>query len=176
LKTNPNVETLGSDGIHMKWDPKDKLLDVYFGEAKMFGSVYDALDKLFDSVKKFHDNNLVEHELKLVTRHYKWADGPLKDAILKFINPQEGGDCRINHACFVGYDWEKYNEFLTGSEEIVEKFKSAYEKDTIRLRDLLKSRFDGFQYKHFRYEVFFIPFKSVQEFRDRFHEAVGISL
>lgn len=177
LKQNPNFESLGSDGIHVKWNSKDELLDVYFGEAKLYGSVYGALDELFKSVKKFHDDNMVEHELKLVTRHYKWADGPLKDAVLRFINPQEpGGDCRINHACLVGYDWEKYNEFMTIPDGIIKRFKVAYREDTVRLRSLLQSRFDNFQYKHFRYEVFFLPFKSVQEFRNRFQKAVGISL
>lgn len=175
LKTNPKKETLGSDGIHMRWNQADNILDIYFGEAKLYGSIYDALDDVFISLKNFHEDSMKDHEIKLVTSHYKWADSQLKDAVLKHINPQEpGGDCRINHACLIGYDWNEYTELLKNPRTIVEDFKTAYEADTIRLRDLLQKRFDNFQYAQFLYQVFFLPFKSVQEFRDRFSIAAGI--
>ena len=177
LKTNPKFETLGSDGIHMRWNSDDKLIDIYFGEAKLYQSIYSALDEVFESLNNFHSDDMSAHELKLVTKHYKWADSQLKGAVLNYINPQEpNGDCRFNHACLVGYDWEGYRELLANPQTVIEEFKRVYTEDTIRLRNLLQSRFDkDFQYKQFRYEVFFLPFLSVQDFRDSFFKAVGIS-
>ena len=132
--------------------------------------------EVFESLKNFHCNDLATHELKLVTRHYKWADSELKNAVLNYINPQEpNGDCRFNHACLVGYDWNKYQELIENPQTIIEEFQRTYVEDTIRLRDLLQSRFnDDFQYDQFKYEVFFLPFISVQDFRESFLKAVGI--
>ena len=31
LKTNSNDEVKGSDGIHVRWNEQDKLVDLYFG-------------------------------------------------------------------------------------------------------------------------------------------------
>ena len=45
LKTNPRFETLGSDGIHMRWNPDDNLIEVFFGEAKLYQSVYSACNE-----------------------------------------------------------------------------------------------------------------------------------
>lgn len=177
LKTNPKFETLGSDGIHMRWNPNENLIDVYFGEAKLYQTIYSALDELFVSLNNFHENDMVKHELKLVTRHYKWADSRLKDAVLNFINPQEpNGDFRINHACLVGYDWNKYIEILAQPQTAINDFINVYSQDTTRLKNLLQSRFNnGFQYNKFKYEVFFLPFVSVDEFRESFLKAVGIT-
>jgi len=174
LKTNPNVEVHGSDGIHMKWDEKDQLLDIYFGEAKLEQTVYSALNGMIDSLVKFHDNGMRSNEIELVTNHYKHADGATKKAVMRLINRQlPGGDCRINHACLIGYDWDVYKELKSvKTTEITTKFLESYSKDIPRLKGLLTRRFTDFPYPRLRFQIFFLPFPTVQEFRDAFYKAV----
>lgn len=44
LKTNSNDEVKGSDGIHIKWNEKDKIVDFYFGESKLYQKISSAMD------------------------------------------------------------------------------------------------------------------------------------
>jgi hypothetical protein len=82
LKTNPELETFGSDGIHMKWHEEHGLLDVYFGEAKLYQDIGDAATKAVTSIEGFHENDMDRFELRMVTSHFKHADGETKEAVL----------------------------------------------------------------------------------------------
>jgi hypothetical protein len=82
LKTNPEVETFGSDGIHMKWNEHDEMLDVYFGEAKLYQELGPATTSAVESIEKFHANSMEEFELRLLTRHFKHANDELKTQVL----------------------------------------------------------------------------------------------
>lgn len=174
LKTARGMEIHGSDGVHMRWDERDSCLDVYFGEAKLYAQVYGALDGVFSSINSFHDQHEGEREIQIVTSHYKWADDRTKEVVLRMIDRQDPApDCRWNHACLIGYDWDAYSE-LDGSErgEFVKGFCERYRSDHNRLLDLLSTRLGGFRFSEFHMEVFFLPFKSVQEFRDAFNIAL----
>lgn len=104
LKTNPNMEIHGSDGIHCRWHQADNILDVYFGEAKLEKSVSSALSSLFTSLEGFHRDGLRDHEIGMVTSHFKHADESLKTHLLGLIDRQSSAhNCRVNHACLVGY-------------------------------------------------------------------------
>lgn len=174
LKTNPKFESLGSDGIHMKWHDVDQCLDIYHGESKLEQSAADALDHAFASLEKFHADDIATHELGLVTSHYKWASGPLKKAVLQYVDRgKAGGDCRVNHACLIGYDWKLYKKLVQGDAAAVTvEFCRRYSERAPRLRDLLERRFKKHKLTQFRFEFFFLPFASVQEFRDAFNKAV----
>jgi len=175
LKTNPKLECHGSDGIHMKWHQSDGVLDIYFGEAKLEKIASNALQNAFESINSFHAAGLQEHECGLVTSHFKWLDDNLKTAVLNYVDRQKpGGDCRINHACLIGYDWDKYTKLSSlKPDALTAEFKKRYSADTSRLGKLLAKRFEDFEHKHLRFEVFFLPFRTVQEFRDAFNTAVS---
>ncbi|MDD4052121.1 MAG: DUF1837 domain-containing protein [candidate division Zixibacteria bacterium] len=170
LKTNPQDEIKGSDGIHMKWHEADRILDVYFGESKLEQSLSSALSHAFESVGKFHADGLLEHEVGLITSHFKWIDVPIAQQILNFVDRSTPAtDFRINHACLIGYDWRDYNTLVgTTVAELTADLTARLQADTIRLRDLINTRFDSFERKTLRVEVFFLPFRTVQEFRDAF--------
>jgi hypothetical protein len=174
LKTNPNDELKGSDGIHMCWNEKDKLVDLFFGEAKLYQDVGSAITSALKSIDTFHDNGMHQHEFSMVTKHFKYADANVKNAVaqlLEFGAPT--GDIRINHACLIGYDWKEYGSLpKMASVALTDEFRKRYLADSKNLHEHLQKRFDKFQKKHLRFEVFFIPFPSVQEFRDAFNKAL----
>ena len=170
LKTNPQLESFGSDGIHMKII--DDILNIYFGEAKLYSNIGGALDSIFESIEKFHEKGLVKHEYNMVTKNYKHLKENEQKQILDFITDRiNSQEVKINHACLVGYDWNEYQKLNTAEREsFVRKFETLYKNDTIRLTKLIQTRFDKFSKKHLHFEVFFLPFKSVQELRDKFNE------
>lgn len=174
LKTNPALEVNGSDGIHMKWNDAQQVLDIYHGESKLEKSVSRGLTNAFKSMRNFHVSKLAEHELKLVTSHYKWADSGLKDAVLRFVDrSKSGGDCRVNHACLIGYDWSLYKELVKSNvDNLEEEFRKFYAERAPKLTTLLARRFKKFKLKRIGFEFFFLPFESVEDFRAAFERAV----
>ncbi|MFA5138343.1 MAG: DUF1837 domain-containing protein [Elusimicrobiota bacterium] len=174
LKTHGKMEVHGSDGIHMKWNEADKLLDIYFGESKLEKTIYNALDHAFKSMENFHEDGMRDHEFGLVTSHFKLADEKLRKAVEGYLDRlKPGPDCRVNHALLIGFDWDEYGK-LKGEklDDIIAEFRRRYAEEASRFKDLLQARFDGFKRKTLRFEIFFLPFKSVQDFRDAFIKAL----
>jgi len=174
MKTNPNVENFGSDGIHMKWHDSDGLLDVYFGEAKLEQTVAAAVRNMLKSLEKFHRDGLLDFELSLVTTHYKHADERMKTEVLSMIDKTHpSGNCRINHACLIGYDWKEYGN-LNGIKigQLEEEFKKRYAAHLPEIVALIKKRLGQFTQPHIRFEIFLLPFRTVQEFRDAFNQVI----
>jgi hypothetical protein len=174
LKTNPNDELKGSDGIHMCWNEQDKLVDLYFGEAKLYRDVGSAITSALKSIDTFHDNDMHQHEFSMVTKHFKYADPNVKNAVTQLLElGAPTGDIRINHACLIGYDWKEYGKLpKLATAALTDEFRKRYLTDSQKLHEHLQKRFDNFQKKHLRFEVFFIPFPTVQEFRDAFNKAL----
>ena len=174
LKTNRKVESLGSDGIHMKWDESEKFLDVYFAEAKLEKTPAAAVRNAVASLQKFHSSRQYEHELRLVTGHFKHANERERQAVLRIIEGKEfGADCRIRHACLIGYDWAQYKKLPDlVVRELTTEFRRRYEADRDRLHALVEKHFANFDRKTLQFEIFFLPFTSVQEFRNAFYDAV----
>lgn len=174
LKTNPNLEVNGSDGIHMAWNAEDEIVDIYFGEAKLYQDVGAAIKRCLESIDGFHENGLLKHEFLLVTKNFKYADQRIQEAVLKLLEDgimTEG--LRVNHACLIGYSWSKYSEvFSKPAPEKLKHFIDEYTKDAVRLHSILANRLEAFVTKSVRLDVFFLPFSNVQDLRDAFNEAL----
>jgi hypothetical protein len=171
LKTNTQLEVFGSDGIHVKVDD-DNILNLYFGEAKFYNDIYGALDSAFESIEKFHEDAMYTREYNLVTTHYKHLNQEKQDQIYSYITNQINDDeVKIRHACLIGYDWGEYQKLSDVNEKqaFIDNFTSIYRTETERLTRLIQTRFDGFTRKEFAFDVFFLPFKSVQELRNAFN-------
>ncbi|OHX15972.1 hypothetical protein BI343_17140 [Chromobacterium amazonense] len=175
LKTNHKDEVKGSDGIHAHYDEIDQIIDFYFGESKLYKKASDAMDAALKSINDFHDIDMCEHEFTMTTKHFKYADEEVKKAISSLIiHGQPGPNVRINHACLIGYDFKKFASLSgNGSRELENNFLHEFSQDTPRLIELLQNKFDKFNKKHLRFEVFFIPFPSVVEFRNAFNDALN---
>ncbi len=174
LKTNRKLESNGSDGIHMSWNEEDELVDIYFGEAKLHQTYGNAIKDALKSINSFHDENLQQHEYRLATKHFKYVDETIQKEV---VNLLEGGKTnsgvRINHACLIGYDSINYKNLPnTSNKNQLKEFKKRYLKHTKKLTKSVQENFKTFEKKHLCFEVFFIPFPTVQEFRDAFNKAL----
>lgn len=175
LKTNHNDEVKGSDGIHMCWNEDDQVIDLYFGEAKLYQDIGAAMTAMLKSIDTFHVNDMCRHEFKLATKHFKYADLKVQEAVYDLLGSGvPSGAVRINHACLIGYNWEEYGKLSsTTATKLTEEFRQRYKEDSERLHKLLQERFNKFEKKHLRFEAFFLPFPTVQEFRDAFNKALN---
>jgi hypothetical protein len=174
LKTNPEVETFGSDGVHMKWNEPDNLLEIYFGEAKLHKSLTKAVSGAVESIEKFHAKNMEDFELRLVSRHYKHAGDGTKSEVLKYVERGSATDtARINHACLLGYDWNAYDDLKADAlKNMAQEFDRLYRADQQRIIELVHENFTNLTVKRLRFEVFVLPFQSVEAFRKDFLEAL----
>ncbi len=174
LKTNPALEVNGSDGIHMRWHPTDNLVDVYFGESKMYTDVGAALTSAFNSIEDFHANGMRAHEYAMVTKFFKGIDDEVKAAVADVLDTGlPGPDARINHACLIGYDWAATG--LTPGQAataVQAEYKRQFIAEAPSLHQRLQRRFNSCRRRQYGFEVFFLPFTSVQAFRNAFDAAM----
>ncbi len=98
----------------------------------------------------------------------------MKDEIVKFVDRGRSSETvRVNHACLVGYNWEAYDK-LTPSTlvKMNEELKSKYLEESAKIRSLLLNKFAPFRTKRLRFEIFLLPFSSINEFRKEFRLAL----
>ncbi|HII2628021.1 TPA: HamA C-terminal domain-containing protein [Escherichia coli] len=174
LKTNSNDEVKGSDGIHIKWNEQDSIVDFYFGEAKLYKQISSAMDSALKSIDDFHTNEMYRHEFGMATKHYKYANMEVKEAVRDlFVSGEPGPNVRINHACLIGFNWNSFKKLdHTSSVSINEQFLKELKRAMPQWVALLDGKFNDFNRKYLRFDVFFIPFPSVVEFRNEFNKAL----
>lgn len=174
LKTNRKLEANGSDGIHARWNEVDEVVDFYFGESKLYKKIDDAIASALKSIESFHVDEVYKHEFTMITKHFKYADAEVQAAVIEHISLGEPGPgARVNHACLIGYDWDAYdNKNNKNSRELAEEFRTKLSSATSAIAVKLDEKLDGFPRKYLLLDVFFIPFPSVQNFRNEFNEAL----
>jgi hypothetical protein len=174
LKTNPSLEINGSDGIHMAWNEADSIVDVYFGESKIYQDLGGAMSAALKSIDAFHEKDLCRHEFLMVTKHFKHSNSKVRDAVGELLTdgvPSSG--VRINHACLIGFNWKDYTDIFScpGSSRL-DELKAKYANDAQRILSICETKLASFKNKHVRLAVFFMPFRNVQELRDAFNHAL----
>ncbi len=178
LKTNANDEVKGGDGIHVRFDEEADLLNVYLGEAKLYQGYGKALQSAIESIKGLQDPGRVEHELNLVTSHFKWLNSDLKEAVCLYLDRQNPvGSYRIVHACLVGFDWSEYKK-LNGPDrgKFVDEFTTLYGKQGRKLVGKAKKLIESANLTNLTFEFFFLPFERVETFREAFQRILrGLS-
>ncbi|RRZ92349.1 DUF1837 domain-containing protein [Erwinia sp. 198] len=174
LKTNSGDEVKGSDGIHVKWNEQENIVEFYFGESKLYQSISSAMDSALESIDNFHLKGMYKHEFNMVTKFFKYANDEIKSAITDLIVSGEPGEnVRINHACLIGYNWSGFNKLSRTKElSLADCFIERFKADFPRIHGLINEKFSLFERKELKFEVFFIPFPSVSDFRNAFNKAL----
>lgn len=174
LKTNRKLEANGSDGIHAKWNEEDQIVDFYFGESKLYQNIDCAINSALKSIESFHADEIYKHEFTMITKHFKYADVEVQEAVTEHIRLGEPGPgARINHACLIGYNWDAYdNKNNKSSRELSQEFKEKLLIESATIANKLDEKLEGFTRKHLCFDVFFMPFPSVKNFRNEFNEAL----
>ena len=173
LKTNPEVHYHGADGVYGKYDESTNKYCLYWGEAKIYSDVKQALSDCFGSIRDLLIEEGVggtrrERDMDLFRMNLDFDDPYLEEAILEYLDPENALYNLLEYrgVCLVGYKEESYPEdFSLVEDEIFEQIQGRIDefKRLIRVRLKNKSPLDTFCL-----EVFLIPFSDVDQLRERF--------
>ena len=174
ITTNTAEERKGSDGVHIRWDPSLSVLDIIFAESKIYQDFSQALAKAFKSIQEFHDaGGMKDHEMKLVTAHFKTLDNDLQAKVISYIDGENAPKTRLTQVCLIGFDWSEYKCL---DDKRRTEFINEFEQRYLSWADNAVKKIDDglapFPHKQLRFEFFLLPFKDVQLFRDDFDEAL----
>jgi hypothetical protein len=173
LKTNPQMHFHGSDGVHLGVD--SSFLTLYFGESKVYQSRSSAIADALKSVTEFvgTPNSLTnqtqeEFEINVLSDNLDIPEGDLRERVLDALDPydQTRSELQYTYACFIGFDLDQLSDPCEKDE-----FVSIYEDEAKRCYNSVKSRIEQDPIlKDLTWHFFFIPFASVEDFRENFLE------
>jgi hypothetical protein len=174
LKTSGQVHYQGADGIHVGYDTTSKKLALYWGEAKMYQSLDQAITNCLDSLAPYlcgegGSDNPRLRDMQLIMTHLDLCDDVLEEAVLKFLNPDDPSYKKLQYrgACLIGFDHKSYPKgpYEKTEELVLEEIEKSFTQWQGKLGKNIKSRSP---LDRFVLEVFMVPFPSVQDFRDAF--------
>ena len=171
ITTNANDERKGSDGVHIRWTNGGELLEVIFAEAKLYKDCAAALTSAFVSMTDFHNSATKELEINYFLNTFSLLSAEQQAIIASYVDGENKKKCQQVHVCLIGYNWDEY-ECLESPEKkktFLEEFDSRYRKWALaKMKPKLDAELAAFSHSHLRFEFFFLPFISVDNFRDLF--------
>jgi hypothetical protein len=175
ITTNPGDERKGSDGVHMRWNEANDLLEVIFAESKLWKNFSGALADAFDSMARFHGSRIKDHEVAIYSNFFSELDETLRQKVISYVDGPNIIASREIHACLIGYDWKAYEALddVKTRAAFVKEFDGLYRAwATKTMKPLVEKHVNNFPHKHLAFEFFFLPFKDVEAFREMFNAAL----
>lgn len=180
LKTSGQLHYQGADGIHVDFDPVKETLNLYWGEAKMYSNMGDAMRECMDSLKAFILDPLSSasaqaRDLQLITANIQANvnDPDLENALVRYFDIDDDMSNNIVYKgiCFIGFDIANYPNAknLKTTEQVIAEIQQGIDAWHTTLAKKVK--------KHANLEmkeihVFLLPLPSVAEFRKIYLETI----
>jgi hypothetical protein len=180
LKTNADLHYHGADGIHVGYDKSANMLDLYWGESKLYASVDTGITECFKSLKTFFEQNggsdsRQERDLQLVTDNLDLVDQDLQNALLQYFNKDDEKftQLRFKGVTLIGFDSGEYPDMKIQKtlEELKAQIQAEFTKWNAKLSKKIKKHKP---LESFDLHVFLIPFPSVENFRKSFLTELGL--
>lgn len=173
LKTNTEVHVHGSDGIHASL-AVDGVLDLYWGESKLYKSSSDAFRDCFESIAPYlrpDGDSRRRQDLLLVRDHLNVTQIELAAHLLEYFDETNPKTLKVrwNGVCLVGFDHKKYpNVSALDDGEI-----RALSKAVSRWHKTVGSRLKEFEIVGVKIDLFCIPMPDVADLRARVLKRMG---
>lgn len=174
ITTNPNEERKGSDGVHMRWDPQGDQLEVIFAESKLHKDFGAALTSAFASMTDFHNSSTKNLEIDYCLNAFSLLSVEQRKVITSYVEGENKGKCQQVHVCLIGHTWNEY-ECLKNEKksQFLEEFDDRYRTWALaEMKPRLDAALAAFRHSHLKFEFFFLPFVSVDNFRKLFLESL----
>lgn len=170
LTTNANDERKGSDGVHIRWAGEQELLEVIFAEAKLYKDFGTALANAFASMTDFHNSAAKRLEVNYFLNTFTLLSAEQQRIIASYVEGENKGKCQEVHVCLIGHTWDEYGCLKTAEKKkFLEEFEGRYLKWALEvMKPKLDAELTAFTHSHLRFEFFFLPFTSVDDFRQLF--------
>lgn len=173
LKTNSNVHVHGSDGVHARL-ADDGVLDLYWGESKLYKSSSDAFTDCFKSIGPFlsADGEARRRDLLLVSENLNVHQAGLAAHLLQYFDETSPSSLlvRWNGACLVGFDYAGYPD----AKKLTDRQRVAIEVAVKRWQKAIHARLEKNALLEVNIDVFCIPFPDVDALRKMVRRKLGV--
>lgn len=179
LKTNSSMPVHGADAIHMNVDESSNVLNIFWGEAKLYKSVEAAIRSAIESTAEIindHDHKSRDIEILCEFPDLHNESEYVKEELIKVFDPYDDSSMKKKEyvACFIGFNFEDYEELLKlPAEEVQEKFIDSYLNTVRALKDNINSNIDNKKLSSINFIFIFLPFECTNEFRKAFRKKLG---
>ena len=181
LKTSARMHYHGVDGIHAKFDSTTGLLALYWGESKLYKNVDEAIKECFTSLKGYlldpsGAGGAQERDINLVKDNLDLNDEQLENALVDYFDKNHPKYNQVNYrgVCLIGFDSDKY-PLKPNSMTLEDLHKLVSAKVTEWLTSAQKELLAHTPLESFEIHVFMIPFPSVEDFRQKFLNALKLT-
>jgi hypothetical protein len=173
LKTNPNVHVHGSDGVHARLGD-DGILDLYWGESKLYKSSSSAFTDCFDSIAPFlhpDNHNARLQDLVLIREFLNIDDETLAAHMIRYFDEShpESLLVRWNGVCLIGFDIDDYPNLGTAIDTELQGIAAQVG----RWQASVLKRITDHQLLSVNIDVFCIPLPSVMKLRQAVRAKLG---
>lgn len=174
LKTNTQVHVHGSDGIHASL-AHDGVLDLYWGESKLYKSSSEAFKDCFESIAPYlkpDGESRRRQDLLLVRDHLNVTQTELLSFLLEYFDETNPKTLKVrwNGVCLVGFDLDNYPNIAA----LDESQKKALSKEVGRWHNTVGKRVEEFEIVSVNIDLFCIPMPSVADLRARVLKRMGV--
>lgn len=174
LKTNSNVHVHGSDGVHAKLGD-DGVLDLYWGESKLYKSSSDAFTDCFTSIGPFlgADGDARRRDLLLVRENLNVQQDDLAAYLVQYFDETNSKALQVrwNGVCLIGFDYPTYPDIKKLANDQAFEITKAAE----RWQKAILDRLEKNALLEVNIDVFCIPFPDVDAMRKIVRKKLGVS-
>ena len=175
LKTNSNVHVHGSDGVHARLG-EDGVLDVYWGESKLYKSSSDAFADCFSSIAPFLEPagaDTRRRDLLLVRENLNVQHAELANRLIQYFDDSNPMALKLrwNGVCLIGFDYSSYEDLHSSAAEQVDDVAKAVQ----RWKKSIDYRVGKHSLTEIGIDVFCIPFPDVDALRKAVRKKLGVS-
>jgi hypothetical protein len=176
LKTSENVHVHGADAVHAVLEEDSGNLALYWGEAKMYEDIGDALSACFKSLEPFlrMDWDVIRRDQWLVMHYLDTADDDVKLRLLRFFDQDSTESVKVEArgACVIGFDHKNYPKLPRDFQKVQEDIEANLAAWIKKVNRRLNSR----NLHEIEIEIFLVPVPSAQEFRNAIMATLDIPI
>lgn len=173
LKTSTEMQYHGADGVHAKVLVNGDLA-IYWGEAKLYGSIAHAMTDCLDSIAPYLTGSAYEQDVFLIRHYADTGNAEVTARLLEFFdnNSLLSAHVEMRGACLIGFVHENYPSLPSDKDKVKEELDAALSAWAKSTRNRLENR----TLTRHSIEVFFFPVPSVEEFRKAIKTALRIDV
>jgi hypothetical protein len=174
LKTSNNMHVHGSDGVHGQLR-EDGVLDLYWGESKLWQDSSKAISDCFESIAPFLDpteRTSRKRDLLLLRDHLNVDDQALAAHLIRYFDSkdEESKNVRWNGVCLVGFDVDAYPNPKVAAETELALIRAQVG----RWHKAFLSRVKQHNLLSINIDIFCVPLPSVEGIRTLVGKKLGV--
>jgi hypothetical protein len=118
----------------------------------------------------FHNSATKNLEINYFLNTFSLLNAEQQKVITSYVEGENKGKCQEVHVCLIGHTWKEYECLkTTKKKKFLEDFEQLYLAWALaEMKPKLNAELAAFTHSHLRFEFFFLPFTSVDNFRQLF--------